>query len=182
MWGSSEEHREWVSELCPREEWDSVYQAAPASHHGKVISSSVRVSRGALLVTKEPWGRMVTGASTGAVRCHLGKAGCCSHGLRAREAKLPPGIVTVGTSLLVSLPAGPSLLQAEGWTLPGGLQPWLMSLYFLLDVQCADITIPPSTEHLLYSKAPGVVSLCALMPVILVRGPAVMLYAQEHGG
>ena len=61
--GSSEEHREWVSEVCPREERDSVYQAAPTPHHGKVISSSVRVSRGALLVTKEPWGRMVTGAS-----------------------------------------------------------------------------------------------------------------------
>ena len=112
------------------------------------------------------WSRRSPGAEwsevppTGAVRCHLGKAGRCGHRLRAHEAKLPPGIVTVDTSLLVSLPAGLSLLQAEGWTLPGGLQLWLISLYFLLDVQHADLTIPPSTEHLLYSKAPGVVSLC----------------------
>ena len=112
------------------------------------------------------WSRRSPGAEwsqvppTGAVRCHLGKAGCCGHRLRAHEAKLLPGIVTVDTSLLVSLPAGLSLLQAEGWTLPGGLQLWLISLYFLLDVQHADLTIPPSTEHLLYSKAPGVVSVC----------------------
>lgn len=52
-----------LGELRPREERDSGYRAAPTPITAELISSPVRVSRGALLVTKEPWGRMVTGAS-----------------------------------------------------------------------------------------------------------------------
>lgn len=95
------------SQNCaPGKDRTAVIEQLPPPHHGRAyLITCEYVQRGspghegALGQNGHRWLRQVLSDATWA---RLGAAVT----LRAREAKVLPGIVTVGTSLLVSLPAG----------------------------------------------------------------------------
>ena len=107
--GASEKHTEWVSELSPGTRGQHLSSSSPPPLWQSLSYHLCECPEGL------PWSQRSPGAEwsqvplTGAVRCHLGKAGAAAKvgsGRRAREVKVLPGVVTIGTSLLVSLPAG----------------------------------------------------------------------------
>lgn len=107
--GASEEHTERDSELCPGARGQHLSSSSPPPLWQSLAYHLCECPEGL------PWSQRSPGAEwsqvplTGAVRCHLGKAGAAAKAgsrRRAREAKVLPGVVTNGTLLLVSLPAG----------------------------------------------------------------------------
>lgn len=166
--GASEEHTEWDSKLSPGARGQHLSSSSPPPLWPSLASHLCECPEGL------PWSQRSPGAEwsqvplTGAVRCHLGKAGAAAKagsGRRAREAKVLPGVVTNVCSWFLSLQA---CLTSSSRQLASGrwVQPRFIRLYFLHDAQCAAITTPP-----FLLLAPGVVSTCADAFIILVGAP-----------